>query len=340
LIETVEQEQKEKAIAENPSLVKDVVNNPSSWWPKAAGADDVGIPVYMVPAIANNARKSNAIRAAIAQFQQKTCINFQLAARRPSTNTHHIEIINDGGCYSFLGLTKSPDYPGHQPVSIGNGCGYLGIVIHEFMHALGFYHEQSRPDRDDHITVQTQNIVPRFVGQFRKVSASAIESAGEAYDIGSVMHYGPTAFSRNGQPTITRRNGQSYQANRDGFSASDLRAINKIYKCNAPKPPTPTPPTPTPPTPGPPAADGSCKVYAQLGLCDWRSICSKCGKECSDENIEPLLTNARSYTKCNGWAKRGYCNPQKKGYRSVVRLCKKTCLLYSHFKEADGPCAK
>lgn len=47
---------------------------------------------------------------------------------------------------------------GKQDLSLADPCQRVGIIEHEFMHALGFWHEQSRIDRDEYVTVQWENI--------------------------------------------------------------------------------------------------------------------------------------------------------------------------------------
>lgn len=50
---------------------------------------------------------------------------------------------------------------------------------------------------------------------FRKYPRSLVDSLGTPYDYASVMHYGGTAFSKNGRPTIvSRRPGVSYLKNK------------------------------------------------------------------------------------------------------------------------------
>ena len=58
-------------------------------------------------------------------------------------------------CWSFIGKGG-----GMQPLSLGDGCWSTGTVQHEFMHALGFVHEQSRPDRDQYVKINYTNIDP------------------------------------------------------------------------------------------------------------------------------------------------------------------------------------
>lgn len=64
--------------------------------------------------------------------------------------------------------------------------------MHEVGHTLGFFHEQSRPDRDDYIDIVRKNIAKFRENNFEKYTITEIENYDEPYDLSSDMHYGST----------------------------------------------------------------------------------------------------------------------------------------------------
>jgi astacin len=68
-----------------------------------------------------------------------------------------------------------------------------------------------------------------------------VTTQGIPYDLGSVMHYGAFAFSRNRQPTIEPVNPNvalNSLGQRNGFSSSDIDHVNTLYCGGACKLPT------------------------------------------------------------------------------------------------------
>ena len=64
-------------------------------------------------------------------------------------------------------------------------------MVHELLHAIGAFHEQSRPDRDNYVIVNSDNVIPGTLQNFRRFTSSVINTFGVGYDYSSVMHYGP-----------------------------------------------------------------------------------------------------------------------------------------------------
>ena len=122
----------------------------------------------------------------------------------------------------------------------GYGCMRLGTVIHEMLHAAGFWHEQSRPDRNENVRIHWQNILSGYDDNFARYSRAEVTTLSLPYDTGSVMHYESTAFTKNGKPTIQSLKSYKKLGQRDGLSQLDIQKLNKLYSCGdkITKPPT------------------------------------------------------------------------------------------------------
>ncbi len=167
----------------------------------------------------------------MAEYENKTCLTFHETTEGQRLNiTHRL-----GGCWSFIGRLTNV-----QHLSFGNGCGSKGQALHELGHAIGFYHEQSRPDRDRYVIINRENVRENRLYNFDLKKYTNYQ--GEPYAFGSIMHYGMNYFAKDySKPTITIENRELYREQGEPTLGStskldkiDIRQINKRYGCYDP----------------------------------------------------------------------------------------------------------
>lgn len=139
-----------------------------------------------------------------------------------TTERDYVRVIRSTGCSSSVGRVGGVQY-----VRLADGCS-TGNTIHEMLHALGMYHEHTRCDRDSFVRINWNNIQQGYEHNFDLQCSGADDV--DAYDEGSIMHYGPTAFSINGLPTIVSLRGlDSRMGQRSGMSTIDTRTVDWMY---------------------------------------------------------------------------------------------------------------
>uniref|UniRef100_A0A3B3QY50 Metalloendopeptidase n=1 Tax=Paramormyrops kingsleyae TaxID=1676925 RepID=A0A3B3QY50_9TELE len=192
-------------------------------WPKSANG------LVEVPYVISSGFSTSdiqVIQSAINAFSSKTCIRFT-----PWTSqSDYLSIENLYGCYSSIGKIG-----GKQVVSLMEStCLIGGIVQHELNHALGFYHEHVRSDRDRYVRINWKYVDPNETFNFDKQNTT---NEITAYDYGSVIkdtyQTKETAFTiKPGMDTITPIPDETAQiGQRNGLSQSDILRINKLYGC-------------------------------------------------------------------------------------------------------------
>ena len=155
-----------------------------------------------------------------------TCVKYVLR----TTESSYVEYFNGGydACFSKVG--RLPGKPNR--VSLGDGCYRNNTILHENLHALGFDHMQSRPDRDKYITINWSKVFKGLENQFDIANIKSMQVG--SFDFESVMLYGSTLGSVDESIVIVPKiEGVTIPpVNERGFlSKGDIEKINLLYDC-------------------------------------------------------------------------------------------------------------
>ncbi|XP_039291931.1 zinc metalloproteinase nas-13 [Nilaparvata lugens] len=225
--------------------VKNVRRNETSRWPNAT-------LVYHIHESFEE-EEIQRIKKAMAEIENSSCVKFK---EYSEGDKDYVLIENDeSGCWSYIGRIGS-----RQKLNLNReeGCLTHDTIIHEFLHALGFHHQQSASNRDDYVTIHWENIKekgclfkirsPYYIiccqysisdndsmdpkNNFKVMKEWKVTDFGVGYDYDSVMHYSRCAFSKNDKPTITTVEEGVKIGQRDRLSDKDKMKLNIMYNCN------------------------------------------------------------------------------------------------------------
>jgi len=309
------------------------------------------VPYKISSTFDNNARLY--VAKAIRAFQRHTCIRFRDATYQDmSDDGGYIEFVRESGCWSFVGYLgknsrkengNSPKENGSPPssrqrVSLGKGCLHTTTALHEVMHALGFSHEQSRPDRDEYLNIIWNNIIPAKKDQYKIEKESTTYDTD--YDYCSIMQYEQGSFGqvKNGKTLMTMVVKKPNKKCSDSLGLTphltdgDIKKINKLYECE-----------------GLASVDNNiktksricfdekseseCKENAAWGYCegtgetnvDIRHGCQKTCNLCNGKEKTDVCFNYEKDNLCEKYKCRGYCKATHKYYNYMKKRCRKSC---------------
>ncbi|CAF1495364.1 unnamed protein product [Adineta steineri] len=188
-----------------------------------------GIVPYMMKPGDFNAGQEAVIVQAMRRLEQSVAINNKLCVQfRPkiATDKHFITIKDGAGCTSSVGQ----NWHSVKELTLGSGCIHEGTIMHELLHTLGFWHEQSRPDRDNYVTVQYANVQKGLEHAFNKYTTT-VDTLGTPYDYQSLLHYGTDYFTSNGKPTLVPKDPLAVIGQRNNLSSIDIQEVRLYYQC-------------------------------------------------------------------------------------------------------------
>ncbi|CAH2008152.1 unnamed protein product [Acanthoscelides obtectus] len=191
---------------------------------------DYGVIPYEIDGNFSGMHKA-LFKQAMRHWENFTCVKF-VERNRDEHQNFIIFTERPCGCCSFVGKRGN----GGQAISIGKNCDKFGIIVHELGHVVGFWHEHTRPDRDNHVNIIRENIMSGQEYNFNKLNEEEVNSLGLTYDYDSIMHYARNTFSKGTyldtiQPIDVPGRKRPEIGQRVRLSEGDISQTNLLYKC-------------------------------------------------------------------------------------------------------------
>lgn len=112
-----------------------------------------------------------------------SCLKF--VAYNPGYHVDFITIRGTTlGCSSAVGVRGGEQFINLTPNNPEIGCFRLYTIVHEFLHAVGFFHTQNAYDRDDYVRINTDVIQFGAERNFLKFGNDIMSHLNVEYDYG------------------------------------------------------------------------------------------------------------------------------------------------------------
>ncbi|XP_055344801.1 uncharacterized protein LOC129592723 isoform X2 [Paramacrobiotus metropolitanus] len=192
---------------------------PGNYWPNN-GKD---IP-YAFEQLDADQRQAVEKALRLMEWRTSFCITFKSRTQE----REHILFQPGKSCQAEIGRVHAHA----TKVKLHADCFSSGIIQHEVMHALGMFHEHSRPDRDEYVTVLPENI-RKGVDPRNFDKLPLMVTYGVPYDLDSIMHYGGMDIARSGgRPAFVPKITTQVIGQRNGLSTFDVARLQRAYKCS------------------------------------------------------------------------------------------------------------
>ena len=142
-----------------------------------------------------------------------------------------IKTFSHNRCISFIGCVKFLQLQ-PQTIVLGPGCRNFPTVVHEIGHAIGFFHEHTRPDRDEYVMFLRENLLHNTLQpEFATISLNSFNAFGFGYDYASIMHYSPTTFAQQNTVVLVAKKPDIHFGVAAELSPLDIAKANALCNC-------------------------------------------------------------------------------------------------------------